>query len=86
MNKIVAVAISGGIDSAISAYLLKEMGYEVLGINFQFWTWENDPPSISTVRISLLDDIMEKVGINIEILKYEDLFLNNVVDKFLSEL
>jgi tRNA-specific 2-thiouridylase len=86
MKKIVALAISGGIDSAISAFLLKEIGYEVVGVHFQFWTWENDNQIFRNFRKSLIDDIKEKIGFEVEILKYEDLFKKTIVREFLSEL
>jgi len=86
MEKQVALAVSGGIDSAVSAYLLKEMGYEVVGVHFKFWEWENDATSLSSFKKGLIDDIKEKIGFKIEILEYEDLFKKTVVNKFLSEL
>ena len=86
MKKKVALAISGGIDSAVSAHFLIEMGYEVVGVHFKFWTWENDPSSLSSLREVLIDDIKEKIGFQIEIIEHEDFFKKTVVENFLSEL
>lgn len=45
-NKKVLVAMSGGIDSAVAAGLLKDSGYSVLGIHFLMWKYREEDDSI----------------------------------------
>ena len=53
LNKTVVVGMSGGVDSSVSAYLLKQQGYKVIGLFMQ--NWQNEPGEICTSEIDFSD-------------------------------
>lgn len=75
MKKVV-VGISGGVDSAVAAILLKEAGYEVIGVTFLFTEDASSEDAVS---------VCKKLNIEHHILDYRSVFKEEVIDKFISD-
>lgn len=92
--------MSGGVDSAVSAYLLKEQGHEVVGANMRFWEYrepdECDVPAdtLKKARITSCcspadmadaEKSARGMGIPFYALKMEADFRQNVIDPFIAD-
>ncbi len=75
MKKVV-VGISGGVDSAVAAVLLKNMGYEVIGVTFIF---SEDFDSKDALEVA------KNLGIEHHIIDYREIFKKQVIDKFIDD-
>ena len=84
MAKIV-VGLSGGVDSSIAAYLLREQGHEVLGIFMQ--NWEDNDNEYCTIKQDSIDAIAvaDRLGIDIEIINFAREYKERVFSYFLQE-
>ena len=82
----VVVGMSGGVDSSVTAWLLKEQGYDVLGLFMKNWEDDDDSEYCST-RQDWLDavSVADVIGIDIEAVNFAAEYKDRVFTDFLRE-
>ncbi len=86
--KRVIVGLSGGVDSSVAAYLLKEQGYEVIGLFMK--NWHDDSVTISN-ECPWLDDsndamlVADKLGIPFQTVDLSEQYKERIVDYMFKE-
>jgi tRNA-specific 2-thiouridylase len=85
-SKRVVVGLSGGVDSAVSAYLLKQQGYEVIGIFMKNWEDDDDSEYCSS-NVDFVDAaaVADVIGIEIEHVNFAAEYKDRVFAEFLRE-
>lgn len=91
MKKKVVVGMSGGVDSSVAAYLLKEQGYEVIGVTMQIWQNQDvftQSEEGGCCGLSAVDDarrVAERLNIPYYVMNFKADFKKSVIDYFISE-
>ncbi|MGV8892777.1 MAG: tRNA 2-thiouridine(34) synthase MnmA [Burkholderiaceae bacterium] len=85
-KKKVVIGMSGGVDSSVSAWLLKEQGYEVIGLFMKNWEDDDDSEYCST-REDWIDavSVADVIGIDIEAVNFAAEYKDRVFADFLRE-
>lgn len=91
MKKKVVVGMSGGVDSSVAACLLKQQGYEVIGVTMQIWR-EEEPDQVEEnggcCGLRAVEDarrVAQILGIPHYVMNFRQEFQNKVVDYFVEE-
>jgi len=88
-NKTVVIAMSGGVDSSVAAALLKEEGYNLIGITMKTWGYddipEKDSGCCSLETIYSARNVAQNLGFNHYTLDFTEKFNEIVISNFISE-
>lgn len=85
-SKTVVVGMSGGVDSSVSALLLKQQGFNVIGLFMKNWE-EKDPDGVckSSKEYEDVVAVCEQIGIPCYSVNFVKEYWDNVFEHFLSE-
>lgn len=85
----VVVGMSGGVDSSVAAYLLKEQGYDVIGVTMQIWPEEHAlQAEDGCCGLSAVEDarrVAAGIGIPHYVMNFRREFQEQVIDYFMEE-
>lgn len=88
MAKKAMIAMSGGVDSSVAAYIIKEQGYDATGVTLKLY--DNDDICKTEKTCCSLDDVEDarnvsyKIGIPYYVYNFKDSFRENVIDRFIN--
>lgn len=91
MKEKVVVGMSGGVDSSVAAYLLKEQGYDVIGVTMQIWQDETEEVKAEgggCCGLSAVEDarrVAEVLDIPHYVMNFRQEFKCHVIDYFVEE-
>lgn len=77
-QKNVAVALSGGVDSSVSAYLLQQQGYNVTGVYMRNWSEEEEGHCTTTRDLENVDKICHFLKIPYKVVDFQKDYWNKV--------
>src|SRR5438093_10803592 len=82
----VVVGMSGGVDSSVAAWLLKQQGYDVVGVFMKNWE-DDDTDEYCTSRQDLVDAaaVADVIGIEIEAVNFAREYRERVFADFLND-
>lgn len=91
MKSKVVVGMSGGVDSSVAAALLKDEGYDVIGVTMQVWpekesgAVEVEGGCCSQAAVEDARRVSEKLGIRYYVMNFKDIFENKVIKYFIND-
>jgi len=87
----VVIGMSGGVDSSVAAYILKEQGYDVIGVTMQIWqdegidTMEKEGGCCSLSAVEDARMVASKLDIPFYVMNFKDIFKEKVINYFIDE-
>jgi len=85
-GKTVVVGLSGGVDSSVAALLLKQQGWNVIGLFMKNWE-DDDTDEYCSSRQDLIDvmSVADRIGIDVEVVNFAKEYKERVFAEFLKE-
>src|SRR3989339_38575 len=78
----IAVAMSGGVDSSVTAATLKKQGHECFGVYLDLWS--DAPSKTQEINTRHAEEVCKRIGIPFHVVNLKDIFKKKIVDYYLK--